>query len=253
MVAYAYRDSSRTDTLQAKDAKHSDKSATFYCPNPDCDAELTICNLGEHAYFSAKPSKPHITYCEHASHANNYHRYDEASFDFEKMLAGLLIPTLGNPPTTQSQSNTARKSSQTTSFSSIRTLRMLYILCKNKQINDEYNGNIIGRMLLDNRSQPIFFKKGVFGNAVIECISWKYDETKHEIWARLQNQSYTFALKFEHTDLYQNIKQLIQKHAPATYGFKNVQLVIAGTWFKYQNKFNHFETIIASKKQIIAV
>ena len=253
MVAYAYKDSNRMNKLEAKNAKHSDKGATFYCPNPDCDAELTICNLGEHAYFSAKPSKPHITYCEHASNINNYHRYGEASFNFEKMLTALLTPTSDNPPPKESQPNITSKSNQTSSSGSIKTLRLLYILCKNKQINDEYNGNIIGRMLLDNRSQPIFFKKGVFGNAVIECISWKYDEANHEIWLRLKNQSYTFILKFEQANLYQNIKQLIQKHAPATYGFKDVQLVIAGTWSKYQNKFNHFETTITSSKQIIAI
>lgn len=252
MVDFAYRTASRTisDKLEAKLATVSDKGIPFFCPNKNCNAALTIRNIGDDAYFAAKPSKAHINGCSYATASNNYHIYNEAQFDFNKFINNLCKLTGSNSSIIHSTPSNI-SNSPSTSIGAIQTLRLLYSMCKDKNIDDTYNGNTIGSMLLDNRSLSKYFSQGVWGNKIIKCKSKSYDNNNKEIWLKVSDgtQTYQIILTFEYDELYKKERQRIWVNS-ITANFQNVDMVIAGYWSTYNNKKNHFTTKITSSKQI---
>lgn len=250
MVDFAYKNHARTDKLEAKLATVRDRGSSFYCPNSNCTAELTIRNLGDDAYFAAKPSKPHRDGCPYATVSNNYHIYNEAQFDFDNFINNLCKLTGNNSSTSHSVPSNI-SNSPSTSIGAIQTLKLLYSMCKDKNIDDIYNSNCIGEILLDDRSLSKYHRKGIWNNKIVECQSNKYDTSAKEIWLKISNQTITYQiiLTFESEELYKKERQRIWDNS-ITGNFQNVRTVIAGYWSQYDNKRNHFATKIASSKQI---
>ena len=254
MVNFAYKDKARLekDKLEANKAKISDKGVEFYCPNHSCNAKLTIRSLGDDAYFAAKKTAPHVCGCPYKSINGNYHKYDEKMFDFDILINDLCAQSLTSNHTS-TQHPTSHSKTSSSSEGAIKTLRLLHSMCKDKNIDDTYNNQVIGRMLLDDRSITKYHNRGIWNNKIVECISERYNLDKKEIWlsAPITTSTYKIILIFNDKNLYEKIKNRIWKNSP-THNFQNVGMVVAGNWSKYLDKINnHFKTEITSEKQII--
>ena len=247
MATYSYRESSRTEDsiVFAKDAIGENRKQRFFCPNPECNAQLFIKTIhgSNKCYFSASKLSGHIKGCEYSS-SNGVRAEDfkEEGFSFDDAISKLLekgpsqkrSKTPGEHPTGEPTQRTPQ------------TLRQIYFLCKDLYYNESFNGIMIGTMLVDDRSECLY-PKGVFGNRIIE-LQWTggrlYDSDKKEIYLKLYKgkKGYSFALTFEDTIYYKEILREI-------YNNKGQIVVVAGNWEK-GNGYNHFKVRITSKKQV---
>ena len=93
MSTYAYRKPDKSDEITAKDLYDEPTGKTYYCPDPDCSAQLTsVMRHGIKApYFRALPSHPHREGCPFSkSTASPKERYDERKFNFHRILSGFM-------------------------------------------------------------------------------------------------------------------------------------------------------------------
>lgn len=93
MSTYAYRKPDKSDEIAAKDLYGEPTGKTYYCPDPDCSAQLTsVMRHGIKApYFRALPSHPHREGCPFSKNtASPKERYDERKFNFHRILSGFM-------------------------------------------------------------------------------------------------------------------------------------------------------------------
>lgn len=248
MAMYVFKDETRLDKLLARDAKREDKNTRFYCPNPECDAHMYICNLDgvSATYFRAKKIKGHIDGCIYSSaHGFNPNEYKEEDFQFEDALSNLMI---------QSKQQSKKETPEAHDVGPVtprppHTIQQIYSMCKSYDCADTYNDKEIGQMLVDDRS--IYrYPKGVFGWRIIEGKRKKpkfYDNSKLEIAlvAPVNTEKYEFILKFEDEKLFKIIKNLI-------YNNRDKVIVVAAQWAP-SGKYNVFSTSFVSKKQLAII
>lgn len=243
---YVYKNAARTNLLFAKNAKNQDKGVRFYCPNPKCDAHMYISNIDgvSASYFRATRSHKHTEGCPYGiSNGFDPNKYNEKSFEFDNALMSLMSPS---PP--QSKSISPREHGNGIVIPKPpRTIRQIYSMCKSHEYSDRYNGQTIGKMLLDNRSIHMY-PKGVFGWKIIEAKCKRpnfYDSDKMEISlvvAFIEKNDYTFVLKFDDEKLFKEIKNII-------FSNKNYLIIVAGQWYS-TGTYNVFQTTFSSKKQL---
>lgn len=248
MAVYVYEDKKRTKELYAKNALKEDKNKRYYCPNPNCDAHMYICNVDgvSSAYFSAtRKPHPHITGCDfEASNNFNSQKFDEINFDFEDVLEAMRKPSTS---VSKKKSSNLHKTGEPDS-KPLRTIRQIYDMCKSYPCSHKYNNLVIGQMLLDDRSEYMY-PKGVFGNRVIESKVKSgifYDSTKMGIYlVAPSSQKYEFILQFSDIKLFKTIKNKL-------YNNKDKLIVVSGLW-KPSKTFDVFLTEIMSEKQIAII
>lgn len=243
MTKYAFRDKERKEKILALEATIKDKGIRHYCPNHSCDAHMTIRNIGDDAFFSSTKTKPHIDNCDYSA-SKSKHKYDEESFDFNAFLTN-LTKTSHSSKTSPVKESDDKTKEQT--ISPIKKLKTFYWIMHGMSIDSKYNGQTIGKMLLDERSIEKYHSKGIFGNKVIECKSYCYHRDQKEIISKVG--FYTLVLKFQNEQLYDDIVNRIYTNAPQD-KFSGLLILIAGNWSKISNQFNCFETTIFSKKQV---
>lgn len=252
MADYVFRNEDRADRLDADKATIADKKVKFYCPNPKCNARLTIRDVGGDAHFGALPTYPHIEGCRFRTSGGNYHKYEEKSFNLENMIDNLFKYST-TTSSSSSQVSSANISNNEKTVGPIRTLKMLYAMCQSKEIGEKYNDFPIEGILVDDRSQHLY-SKGVWGKRLVKCVSVRYDNEAKEILAKLCDEDgkkvFDFVLKFDDEKLYKENRDRIYGNSP-TGNFQNVNLVVAGEWSKYNSKFNHFITKILSTRQLL--
>lgn len=99
MATYAYKDAMRRDIIYAANAVKEDRNKRFYCPNPNCTAQLYICAVdgSKRAYFRAtKKQFPHVPMCSFASNTEEFEadQFDEKTFVFDNAMDNLCIETV---------------------------------------------------------------------------------------------------------------------------------------------------------------
>lgn len=245
MAMYVYKDSARTEKLIARNAQKEDKSIRFYCLNPNCDAHMYIWNYDgdSGSYFQASKSHGHIEGCFfHASNEFKPNKFNEKEFQFVNLLSDLMKPSKEQTKKELPGEHSNGKASPNPPH----TLSQIYSMCKSYDCNDSYNGNVIGQMLVDNRS-IYMYPKGVFGWRLIEakCKSpYFYDKVKKEITliSSTNGNEYEFILKFNDEKFFKEIESYI-------YPNREHLLVVSGEW-KTSGKFNAFVTNFTSKRQL---
>lgn len=249
MSNYVFKDKNRTIKLFAKDAIRENKDTRFYCPNPNCDAHMYICNVEgvSSAYFSANHKNyPHEDKCPFKA-LNRFKSddYDEILFNFESALEALACSTKkdirGLETTSEHGTGDSRRKP-------LRTIRQIYDMCKSFDINDTYNEIKIGKMIVDDRSSYMY-PKGVFGYKLIEgkVKGYFYNSQKLEIkiLAPITSEKYSFILRFRDEKLFKEIEKAIFEN-------REKMIVVSGNW-KSTDKYNYFFTDIISKKQIAII
>lgn len=93
MSSYAYRTNSRIkeEIVFASDCTLMDKGKRLYCPNPDCDGHMFLCNQKSLGNTKLKPyfratlkNHRHSSNCCYAILNFNSEEHNESKFDFEK-------------------------------------------------------------------------------------------------------------------------------------------------------------------------
>ena len=161
MSLFAFEDELRQKKALA--VKCSDRSKRFYCPDPQCDAHLFLCNQDgvSKAYFRATlKSHPHNLDCYYKnSNVGSIENFDEKAFKFDSFMDNLFKSAVPQNCSALPSNNSKLPSGN--EIKQVRTIRQIYDLCKSMDINDEFAGIKIWKMLLDNRSVKIY-TKGVF-------------------------------------------------------------------------------------------
>lgn len=245
MAMYVYKDSSRTLELYATDALRKDIETRYYCPNPNCDAHMYLCGVDglSTAHFSAnRKNYPHIEGCDFGS-KNGFKadKIDEKAFDFQSLLDNMKVPS---SPTKKKESPSPHKTGEA-DLKPLRTLRQVYDMCKSYTCTHSYNNQVIGKMLLDDRSEYMY-PKGVFGNRIIEArvrAGNFYDPNKREIYlVAPSSQKYEFILQISDMKLFGLIRDTL-------FNNRDKFIIVAGLW-ETSGTFNVFKTNLTSQKQI---
>ncbi|HCJ4447966.1 TPA: hypothetical protein NR419_002753 [Listeria innocua] len=250
MVTYAYKNEDRSENgvILAKDAQEKHRKVRYYCPNPDCPAELYICSLdGEKdAYFSANSSIKHIDQCWGAFKNNKIklNEYTEELFEFEDALINLMKPISTSKKDSKGKNGKAHDAGDS-KLKPLRTIQQIYEMCKLNHIKDTYIGTLIGYMLLDNRSEYLY-SKGIYGFKLVECTRQKpnfYNNEKKELFLVAPKDIHKFKLilQFENLTLFTKLKNSYYSNRDAT-------VIVAGNW-SYSKERKAFLTKINSAKQ----
>lgn len=238
MSLFAFEDVLRQRKVLA--IRCSDRTRRFYCPNPHCDAHLFLCNQDgiSKAYFRATfKSHSHNLDCYYKnSNVGSVENFDEKAFKFDDFMDNLFRSSISQKRSTITSDNS--KSPSGNEIKQVRTMRQIYSLCKSMDINDEFAGIKIWKMLLDNRSAKIY-KKGVFGKRLIEAKFRNYSKDSKTIFVKLENQ-FVFALNFNDEDFFNKILSNILKN-------KEQNVIVAGNWKDNSDKFY---ADITSQRQI---
>lgn len=232
----------------ARDAGKEDKNLMFYCPNQNCGAELHICNLEgvSSSYFRAGKLKGHCKGCDFGS-SNDFDssKYDEKQFKFDSALELL---TVESQQQSKKKTPSEHKNGEPTPKPP-HTILQIYRMCKSLPCKESYNEEVIGQMLLDNRS-AYMYPKGVFGWRLIEgkCkVGSFYDKSKNEIHLIFEADKvkYNFILHFVDNSLFKDLRSKL-------YNNRDKLIVVASKWNKTEI-FNVFSAEITSKKQLAII
>ncbi|MFX3643411.1 MAG: hypothetical protein ACE3L7_32965 [Candidatus Pristimantibacillus sp.] len=247
LVKYAYKDKARTVKVLAREALKEDKGLRFYCPNHLCDAKMSIV-IKEGVSTSFFRGQGHLDDCIHYTRSNSFKpvEYNEKAFDFKSALMSLTQKGISqsNKLTSNNHSNGPAVDKP------LRTIRQIYDMCTwHDDCSDTYNGVMVGHMLLNDESAKMY-KSGVVGWRLIEAKRKPkkfYVTEKMEIHliAPIEQNKYTFILKFGDVKLYREIKDWI-------YANMNYIFVVAGDWAS-SNSSNDYTAHIFTRKQITMI
>ena len=238
MSLFAFEDELRQKKALA--VKCSDRSKRFYCPDPQCDAHLFLCNQDgvSKAYFRATlKSHPHNLDCYYKnSNVGSIENFDEKAFKFDSFMENLFKSAVPQNCSALPSNNSKLPSGN--EIKQVRTIRQIYDLCKSMDINDEFAGIKIWKMLLDNRSVKIY-TKGVFGKKLIEAKFRNYSKDSKTIFVKLEDR-FIFTLNLNDESLFNKILSGILEN-------RGGNIVVAGDWKGDGDKFH---ANITSQKQI---
>lgn len=246
MSGFAYRDKERKIWVMAEEALREDRGKSYFCPNKDCDARLHVVD-GITPYFAANRNSRHRKGCTFASIGFDISRYDTKGFDVDKFVSRLLHESEGSA-SRESKRESNNDAGHPTVLP-IRTLNVLYDICKSHKINDYINKVTVFSLLLDERTflnYPI--EDGQF--KIVECRAKKgmkirYDKDKQMVVTLGPNRLDRFTLQFPNRDLFWEIKDKM-------YTNSNRLFVVAGIWEKEENN-NSYACDIVNKKQVLIV
>lgn len=129
-------------------------NCTFLCCNSSCNAELCLRRKKEKNgyYFAAKPSKPHIIGCSEASSTYCFNReYDERNFDIYNILQAITSRTDSFINT--NISNVDYRDINVNSVITPHTMRQIYLILSQHNINDIVGVNRVSDILVDKKQR----------------------------------------------------------------------------------------------------
>ena len=245
MSMYVYEDEDRTKKVLARNTTERDKGIRYYCPNPKCEARMFLWNTeGESKSFFRSAGKPgHVEHCPYGSeNTYNPENTKEDGFDIEDAISNLMVPTASASKTNKTE---PREQGAGTSDKEIvpHTIKQIYDMCKAHYCKDTFNNQVIGQLLLDDRS-IFMYPKGIYGSRFIEakCRAKLYDGMNIYLETPIGTEEYQLKLKFQDIKLFREIRDLL-------YNNRNHVIVVGGKW-ESSGEYNCFATEFSSKKQI---
>jgi hypothetical protein len=243
MAMYVFEDEKRTKKLKVKDAIKRDKGIRYFCPNPRCNARMFLWNVeGEKkSYFRASSNPKHTDHCPYGSdNSYNPNNITEEGFVSDDVIERMMLER-EKQQKHDNETNNQGNGIQGETFP--HTIQQVYDMCKAYPCNNEFNGQTIGQILIDDRS-IYMYPKGVFGYRLIEARSRKllYKDTSIFLETPIGDMRYQLELKYKKPQLFKEIRELL-------YNNRNHVIVVAGKW-ESSGKFNCFATKFNSKKQI---
>lgn len=252
MSKLAYRKLNKTHLIKAEDLYGEPPGRTYYCPDPDCPAQLTrVMSQGIKApYFRALARHPHRKDCPFAKNAAGLEeRYDESRFDFHRILLGIMSTTERSQPHSKhgAPNPSAKPDAARAVIRVPRTIHQLYELLKALPPQNTYGGKRIAEMLFDDRGAYLY-TQFVSGDKLIECRPCRkfYDPEKQEFYLESlpEKNRYRLVLTCQNPSTFARIRELLYNH-------RDYSLVVAGNWSMTKDRRQRTaQSPILSKKQL---
>ncbi|MDR1548635.1 MAG: hypothetical protein LBT06_08630 [Hungatella sp.] len=234
--------------VEARNCGIEQKGDIFYCITPSCGALMTLVRAGDpdHAHFRRKPSSPkHIsTKCSTCSLIFYDSDYDEGKFNRDKAFDWMLSITKREPRgTTGSKTGSVGGGKPP-----VKTLGVLYSLCKNRKKTETYNGILINDLIADEENYTRY-GSGINGRLIVEC---SYFKKAHGEYAFILNYPLDFRKIHGGVKIIFEVESLFWKYYNTLKNSHHTEpIVVAGNWqpvighAEYQS-----ECVIVSSRQI---
>lgn len=257
MALYAYRDKARKNRVTAQEVKTgnaaSDKTAHYYCINPDCEADMLFREetSSRRAHFGAYSSRRHMQGCVYSKVADyNPNSFDEERFDFLSAINNMLNEKKSQKEKSGSASENAKGQRSLTTLKSIHAMLKYYPPDRIK------GGRAISEMLLDERSvlRHLQEKQVLLGRVIVEArvvagSFYNKDERRIDLVVENANHKILITVFFEAEEVFRNVLNKIFSEKDRK-GFRLWHIVVAGAWQSVENKHNCFRTTVKNKKQV---
>lgn len=247
MANYVFKDEERKDKIYANECTYAEKNKYFYCKTPNCKAKMILvdCKGVKTSYFKSIPSFPHTEpICKLQDNSFETIKYIENKFNFESALNNLI--ELRKNVTTTNKNGNGNSPKDKEMENVLRTIKQIYNMCINHDIDDEYNGVKVWKMLVDSRSVHIY-TYGIKGLRLVECRVVNYDKERNTINAICpynMNNKYKIQLHCSE-DVF---KKLINGKKLNFHEGSKSMIVVAGNWEKVN--VSTFKSEILSKTQV---
>lgn len=248
MSKIAYLDFNRTRLVLATSAELHSHSIRYFCPNSVCSARMHIVQ-GKDPYFAADKCSPHSLYCPYAASSTyDSGKYDEKAFSLSNFIDNLLrIKECQG-----SSSNSSYKEHEHSFKLPIKTLRVLYDMCKSRGINEEYNFVPIRDLIFDMRCDKSQISQ-FSGFKIFECQSYsrsRLDYDKESSTIKLftpvnSDKRVCLTLKLDNMNLFWDVESKL-------YNNRDKLIVVAGIWSPNPND-GGLTTTIQNKQQISVI
>lgn len=249
MAAYALKNKTTRETISAHEAKSCDHRGKYFCPNSNCNAQMHIVQK-DIPYFSADKNFPHVPFCSYASNSSfDPGKYNERRFNLDSIKKYLFAEKNGNTVISKGAVYVDHEHSNNLP---IKTLRVLYDMCKSKGINQSYGNIPINNMLYDSRCEDVL-PQMINGFRIVECqttnsVFLEYDKQQSTITLHAPASSPNkgqFVLRFNNYELFWEVQKQL-------YHNRNNIIVVAGIWEPGANPIIRYSQIV-SKRQIIII
>lgn len=246
MYAYTAKTRKEKEKRLARNLTSRDRGVRFYCPNKKCDAHMFIHSRDgeERQYFAASGKYGHIEFCPYGSQ-NTFRPEDtqEDGFYFEDAVCNMMEPGQKRNEQRQYEHKTEENAEKQKIIP--HTVKQIYDMCKSYDCLDTFNGQMIGKILVDSRS-IYMYTKGIFGYKLIEakCRPRLYDREKMQIYLEtpIDEKKYNLLLQFKDMELFRTVKDLLYNNRDHVIG-------IVGKWER-ADQYDCFVTEFACRKQI---
>ena len=161
-------------------ASATDLSETFYCPNPNCPAELKIRSVdGKRAkHFANTRGLAKHKNCSFAFASENYDNYDDI---ITETLENILQQTRSRKYEGTPSSSPNKESEERTKY--IRTIKQLFSFCMNSSLCTEYlEETCVDDIILDSRNILVDDRVlGISGLRFLSGTTYKYNDASKTI------------------------------------------------------------------------
>lgn len=245
MANYVFKDKERKDKIYANECTYAEKDKYFYCKTPNCKAKMILvdCKGVKTSYFKSIPSFPHTEpICKLQDDNFETKKYIENKFNFESALNNLFESRKKVTTTNKKGEGISSPNNENV----LRTIKQIYNMCINHDINDEYNCMKVWKMLVDSRSVHIY-TYGIKGLRLVECRVVNYDKERNIINAICpynMNNKYRIQLHCSE-DVF---KKLINGKKLNFHEGSKSMIVVAGNWEKINA--STFKSKILSRAQV---
>lgn len=196
------------------------------------------------AFFRSSGEPGHIEHCAYGSE-NSYDpgRTKEEGFYSEDAISNLMQPA-GVSKKTYKAANKKHETGAEDKELIPHTVNQIYNMCKAYSHDDTFNGQMIGQILVDERS-IFMYPKGIYGYRLIEtkCRAKLYDDSNIYLETPVNNARYQLKLVFKNKYLFREMRSLLYEN-------RNHIIVTAGKWERSEI-YNCFMTEFVNKKQIM--
>lgn len=235
MATYVYLDMERTQRLDARNYNktiHGGKR--LYCFNPKCPVKMHYVRASgnKKAHFSASKTMikgekvTHQGYCQTLARGIDLTNHDPKLFSFPDCL--MKLQNIHGTSKEISKPRTSPSNKEYTGKRAVRTLKEIYLMCKEFDVDDTYNIYNISDILADDRNYNTYRYK-IDGYKIVETTHFRYDADEQKIYLNYpyfsnKNPFSRLCIHIPDKDLYKQMQK--EFYACGHYG----RIIISGEW-----------------------
>lgn len=230
MSSYACKDSDRKEFVYASELKEINitKDKTYYCPNKDCNASLTLRSRNglKNPYFAALPTHPHVAGCYVKAIGNNNDIQIDKNFSIDDFYESVINNSQRQEHNHGEPSHEPRpepiQDDTNRNDMGLNTVSKLFYFCEQHELNFQINDEIkVNDIICDSRNNHLF-TKFIKGKKIFLCnFSNKTepnDKYNHHTYffnyptGEDADNKYTLIIKVTSSELAEKIDRKLEKY-----------------------------------------
>lgn len=200
------------------------------------------------AHFRSSGNSGHIQYCPYGSdNGYNPNNTTEEGFDADDIIGRMMVTEQRRRNLGVGREGQGMGGAEDTVP---HTIRQVYDMCKAHSCRDMFNGQTIGKILVDSRS-IYMFPRGIYGYKLIEakCRNRFYDGMSIYLETPINEVEYQLELRITDGGLFRRVRNMFYHNA------NNVIVVVgnwqpSGAWNKFMTKFNTMRQIKVLRQEV---